>query len=86
MRKLLLLLFLFISLISCEEKDKYELTYVVHYYNVSDTVKVSSPYQLYWYSTDGVNYIKEFIPLGLTDKSYYVGNMPYEILSYNILK
>ena len=79
MKKILLLLLLFIGFISCNESiETYTLKYVVFYPTGIDTVTISNIYGYDWYSQGGVHYIKE-----LNNNYIYSGNSPYKILSYS---
>lgn len=83
MKKILLLLLLIIGFSSCEiiHNKQYELKYVVYYTNANDTITISSYYNYYWYSENGINYIKN-----VNDHDPYIGSAPFKILSYKVYK
>ena len=81
MKKILLLLLLFVSFTSCnkEYNTTYTLKYIVFYPTGPDTVIVSNVCGFDWFSQGGTNYIKEL------DGDYlYSGTCPYKIIEYTV--
>jgi len=79
MKKLILMILVLISIVSCNSNKIYTLKYVVFYPNYNDTITISNDDEYYWNSDRGTNYIKEG---SITGPTVYTGSAPYKILSY----
>ena len=79
MKRFILMVFILISIISCNSNKIYTLEYVVFYPNYNDTITISNDDEYYWSSDRGTTYIKEG---SITGSTVYKGSAPYKILSY----